>query len=120
MTCLIARINNKRAAQRKSYSGLGGRMLKQPSFFQLSTNYRSHGGIVDCSNSVIEIIKRFWPHSIDNLQPERGVVGGVKPAFFTGWEGFQYQNFFATGNGWVLLTCSKFVFSLLYVIERGL
>ena len=109
MTCLIANINNKCSVQRKSCGGLRWRTLKDPSFFQLPTNYRSHGGIVDCSNSVIELVKRFWPYSIDNLQPERGVVGGVRPVFLTGWEGFQYQNFFTTGNGCALFKCSMIV-----------
>jgi len=52
--------------------------------FQLATNYRSHGGIVNCAHSVIELITKFWPNAIDQLQPEKGVVDGVKPVFFTG------------------------------------
>lgn len=54
--------------------------------FQLAVNYRSHAGIVDCSRSVIDIITKFWPDSIDKLDPEQGVVDGLKPVFFTGWE----------------------------------
>ncbi|KAG1718094.1 uncharacterized protein EDB91DRAFT_1231737 [Suillus paluster] len=33
--------------------------LCQPTMFQLAINYRSHGGIVNCAHSVIEIITRF-------------------------------------------------------------
>lgn len=29
---------------------------------------------------------KFWPYSIDILAPERGVVNGLKPVFFTGWD----------------------------------
>ena len=29
---------------------------------------------------------RFWPHAIDILGDERGIVDGIKPVFFTGWD----------------------------------
>jgi hypothetical protein len=51
--------------------------------FQLPVNYRSHAGIVNCAQSVIELITMFWPHAIDTLAPERGTVDGVKPVFFS-------------------------------------
>ncbi|KAG1851820.1 hypothetical protein C8R48DRAFT_361252 [Suillus tomentosus] len=63
-----------------------GACLRQPAMFQLAINYRSHGGIVNCASSVIELITKFWPNTIDNLQPEKGVVDGLKPVFFTGWD----------------------------------
>ncbi|KAG1738629.1 uncharacterized protein EDB91DRAFT_1347576 [Suillus paluster] len=56
----------------------------QPTMFQLGMNYRSHGGIVNCAHSVIELVMKFWPNSIDHLQPEKGEVDRVKPIFFTG------------------------------------
>ena len=64
--------------------------------FQLAINYRSHGGIVNCAHSVVELITRFWPNSIDNLQPEKGVVDGLKPLFFTGGDKdtAHYERFF--------------------------
>ncbi|KAF9224470.1 hypothetical protein BS17DRAFT_766503 [Gyrodon lividus] len=62
------------------------RVVTQPVLFQLTTNYRSHGGIVNCAQSVIELITRFWPNAIDGLQPEHGVVDGLKPVFFHGWD----------------------------------
>jgi hypothetical protein len=67
----------------------------QPTMFQLAINYRSHGGIVNCAHSVIELITRFWPNTIDNLQPEKGVVDGLKPVFFTGWDNdnVRYEQF---------------------------
>ncbi|KAG2160213.1 uncharacterized protein EDB93DRAFT_46990 [Suillus bovinus] len=60
-----------------------GAPAHQPTMFQLGTNYRSHNGIVNCAHSVIELITKFWPNTIDHLQPEKGVVDGVKPVFFT-------------------------------------
>ncbi|KAG1806261.1 P-loop containing nucleoside triphosphate hydrolase protein [Suillus variegatus] len=63
-----------------------GACLRQPAMFQLAINYRSHGGIVNCARSVIELIAKFWPNTIDTLRPEMGVVDGLKPVFFTGWD----------------------------------
>jgi hypothetical protein len=57
-----------------------------PRTFQLAINYRSHGGIVYCAHSVIELITHFWPHAIDVLAREQGVVDGSKPVFFSGWD----------------------------------
>ncbi|KAJ3997585.1 hypothetical protein F5050DRAFT_1750599 [Lentinula boryana] len=56
----------------------------EPQTFQLSVNYRSHSGIVDCAHSIIELITHFWKDSIDRLSPEKGVVTGMKPLFFVG------------------------------------
>jgi hypothetical protein len=56
-----------------------------PQMFQLSVNYRSHAGIINCAHSVIEIITVFWPNAIDVLAPEKGLVDGLKPVFFSGW-----------------------------------
>ncbi|KAI6166607.1 P-loop containing nucleoside triphosphate hydrolase protein [Pisolithus thermaeus] len=78
------------------------RVASSPKSFQLTTNYRSHGGIVNCAHSVIELISRFWPNSIDLLQPERGIVDGLKPAFFSGWDkdiaGYEQFLFGASGG----------------------
>ncbi|KAH7884002.1 hypothetical protein F5I97DRAFT_1631620 [Phlebopus sp. FC_14] len=68
------------------------RPVTQPSSFQLTINYRSHGGIVNCAHSVIEVITRFWPNAIDRLQPERGIVEGWKPLFCKEWETLKYRN----------------------------
>lgn len=57
-----------------------------PKTFQLATNYRSHAGIVNCAQSVIELITTFWPYSIDTLAREKGIVDGLKPVFLSGWD----------------------------------
>jgi len=54
--------------------------------FQLTVNYRSRGGIVNCAHTVIERITRFWPNAIDALQAEEGIPGDSKPKFFRGWD----------------------------------
>ncbi|KAI6046365.1 hypothetical protein EDC04DRAFT_2598161 [Pisolithus marmoratus] len=69
--------------------------------FQLAINYRSHSGIVNCAHSVIELISHFWPNSIDSLQPEHGIVDGLKPVFFTGRDKdtVHYEQFFFGAPG---------------------
>ncbi|EMD41416.1 hypothetical protein CERSUDRAFT_89982 [Gelatoporia subvermispora B] len=57
-----------------------------PQTFQLTMNYRSHAGIVNCAHSVVELITQFWPHAIDNLAEEKGMVDGLLPVFFSGWD----------------------------------
>lgn len=54
-----------------------------PETYELVVNYRSHGGIVNCARSVIELITLYWPHSIDVLKPERASVDGFQPIFFS-------------------------------------
>ncbi|KAG6874166.1 hypothetical protein C0995_005584 [Termitomyces sp. Mi166 len=69
--------------------------------FQLATNYRSHSGIVNCAQSVIELITRFWPYSIDTLAPEKGIVDGLKPIFLNGWDddNVRYEQFLFGSSG---------------------
>ncbi|ESK85770.1 hypothetical protein Moror_2448 [Moniliophthora roreri MCA 2997] len=69
--------------------------IMPPSTFELTINYRSHAGILDCAHTVIELIVAFWPYSIDMLQRGRGVVGGIKPVFFRGWDqtNVRYEQF---------------------------
>ncbi|KAF8141982.1 hypothetical protein EV363DRAFT_1291905 [Boletus edulis] len=62
------------------------RSVTDPTTFQLAINYRLHGGIVNCAHTIIERITHFWPHAIDGLQPEHGIVDGLKPVFFRGWD----------------------------------
>ncbi|KAH9919767.1 uncharacterized protein BXZ73DRAFT_104875 [Epithele typhae] len=57
-----------------------------PESFHLAINYRSHGGIVNCAHSVILLITQFWPHAIDALGQETGMIDGLKPVFFHGWD----------------------------------
>ena len=66
-----------------------------PRSFQLVTNFRSHGGIVRCAHAVIVLITKFWPYAIDILPEEKGIVDGVKPVFFSGWDqdNVRYESF---------------------------
>ena len=59
--------------------------------FHLTTNYRSHSGIVDCAYSLVEIMVKYWPDSIDRLPQERGLTAGPKPLFFSNNNGVELQ-----------------------------
>jgi len=72
--------------RRREDSGSLASSQQAPRTFHLITNYRSHGGIVRCAHSVIEVITNFWPYAIDVLSREEGVVDGCKPVFFSGWD----------------------------------
>jgi hypothetical protein len=67
----------------------------EPMAFHLAVNYRSHGGIVSCASSVIKIITQFWPYAIDVMQEESGIVDGLKPVVFSGWDAstIRYEQF---------------------------
>jgi len=48
---------------------------------------------VECARSVIELIIRYWPYSIDALQPERAIIDGVRPIFFPSQENVRFLSF---------------------------
>lgn len=57
-----------------------------PKQFELNVNYRSHSGILRLASSVIDLIRKFFPDSIDHLSRERGEVGGPRPIIFNGFK----------------------------------
>lgn len=71
---------------------LGFQPPAPPRQFQLTVNYRSHSGIVNCAHSIIEVITKLWPNAIDVLDRERGTVDGLRPIFFTNWDAENVQS----------------------------
>ena len=47
----------------------------------LQVNYRSHTGILDLAKSVLDIIKRYHPDSIDVVPSDKALFHGPKPKF---------------------------------------
>ncbi|KAJ7652111.1 hypothetical protein DFH06DRAFT_1094341 [Mycena polygramma] len=78
--------------RQKNHAGVDFRPTGPPRVFQLTVNYRSHTGIVNCAHSIIEIITKLWPNAIDVLDPERGIVDGLRPIFFTNWDSENVQS----------------------------
>jgi hypothetical protein len=62
----------------------------RPKQFELRVNYRSHNGIVRLASSMIDLIHRFFPDTIDRLPPEHGEVGGPPPLILD----VQYKDLF--------------------------
>ena len=60
--------------------------LCQSAFQAYALTSALRGGIVRCAHSIIVLITKFWPYTIDILPEEKGIVDGIKPAFFTGWD----------------------------------
>ena len=46
--------------------------------FYLTVNYRSHAGIINCAQTVVDLLT-MWPESIDRLDPDPGWRKGPKP-----------------------------------------
>lgn len=94
--------------------------IRKPQFFQLLINYRSHGGIMDCAHSTIELIKNFWPDSIDSLRRERGLVAGPKPVFLSEWVDGQEESFFRMDEEYVwLFYCFTKMHKVSHCFYRG-
>ncbi|KAI7748574.1 hypothetical protein M8C21_000113, partial [Ambrosia artemisiifolia] len=47
--------------------------------FQLKQNFRTHAGVLDLAQSVIDILYCYFPHSIDILEPETSLISGEAP-----------------------------------------
>ncbi|KAJ6573853.1 hypothetical protein DFH09DRAFT_1311930 [Mycena vulgaris] len=85
----------QRRLEKNTHTELYSQPSWQPRTFQLTVNYRSHAGIVNCAHTVIEVITMLWPYQIDVLDRERGTVDGLRPVFFTGFDSgnVQYEQF---------------------------
>ncbi len=50
-----------------------GSKVVVPSIAQLTHNYRTHNGVLDMAYSVIAVLRRLYPNSIDALAPDKGL-----------------------------------------------
>ncbi|GJP39593.1 hypothetical protein CLOM_g23947 [Closterium sp. NIES-68] len=55
------------------------RLVKALPTFQLLRNYRTHNGVLRLANSVLQLLRSFFPLSIDRLHAELSVVEGGRP-----------------------------------------
>ncbi|KAG7005395.1 UvrD-like helicase ATP-binding domain-containing protein [Physcia stellaris] len=62
----------------------GQKDLANPHLFILSRNYRSHQGILSLASSVIELLFRNFPDTVDRLEPELGTLVGPIPDLLLG------------------------------------
>jgi len=61
---------------------------------QLTTNYRSHGRILDLANSIVSIIETLFPFSIDKLLKEKSNRDGIKPIVINPLSAHQLKSIF--------------------------
>jgi hypothetical protein len=49
---------------------------------------------------VVRVITEFWPYSIDAMEEETGIVDGLKPVVFSGWDedSLRYEQFLFGGS----------------------
>jgi len=47
--------------------------------FCLSQNFRTHSGVLNLSQSVIDLLYHFFPQSLDILKPETSLIAGESP-----------------------------------------
>ncbi|GJX49807.1 UvrD-like helicase, ATP-binding domain, P-loop containing nucleoside triphosphate hydrolase [Tanacetum coccineum] len=48
---------------------------------QMKQNFRTHAGVLDLAQSVIDILYCYFVHSIDKLEPETSLISGEAPVF---------------------------------------
>ncbi|KAG9442386.1 hypothetical protein H6P81_018240 [Aristolochia fimbriata] len=56
-----------------------GKEQRVSQIFSLSQNFRTHDGVLKLAQSVIDLLYRFFPFSIDVLKPERSLIYGEAP-----------------------------------------
>eukprot|EP00899_Mesostigma_viride_P025252 jgi/Mesvir1/5911/Mv00680-RA.1 len=52
-----------------------------PDMFQLAQNFRSHRGVVSLAVSIVDLLLRYFPNTLDRLAPECAVVDGEAPVY---------------------------------------
>lgn len=88
-TSVVVELNLQQQRRKESLQVV---RVREPKMFQLSVNFRSHAGIVNCAHLVVQIITKYWKKAIDSLRPERGKADGAKPIFYNSiYEGYVHQ-----------------------------
>ena len=65
-------------------AAIGQGDLAKPLLFTLSRNYRSHQGILSLASSVMDLLFRNFPDTVDKSEPEIGTLVGPVPDLFLG------------------------------------
>ncbi|CAM6125858.1 unnamed protein product [Calypogeia fissa] len=52
-----------------------------PELHHLSHNFRTHVGIVNMANSIVQLLYNFFPNTVDKLNPESSLIQGETPIF---------------------------------------
>lgn len=64
-----------------------------PDIMQLTTNFRTHDGVLRAASAVVSTIIRLFPGSIDILGDERGAFDGPVPLLLPDREAYMLSKF---------------------------
>lgn len=67
---------------RRWIASTGQKDMAQPQMFTLNRNYRSHQGILSLASTVMDLLWRSFPDTVDKLEPEVGTLIGPAPILF--------------------------------------
>eukprot|EP00959_Pyramimonas_sp_CCMP1952_P196024 4098611-Pyramimonas_sp.AAC.1 len=54
-----------------------------PELQQLTQNFRTHAGVLGLANSVVTLLVRWFPETVDRMREETALVQGQRPVFLT-------------------------------------
>jgi hypothetical protein len=55
--------------------------LYMPEMFSLTINFRTHNGILRLARSIVDLVLKIFPNSIDRMKSERSEFDGPRPLF---------------------------------------
>ncbi|CAE6450568.1 unnamed protein product [Rhizoctonia solani] len=76
---IVAGNDNKKISIQEQYPDSDSKLSQ----FQLTVNFRSHNGIVQCAASIVLKLYELFPNSLDKLEPETGRSSGALPVVFS-------------------------------------
>eukprot|EP00742_Colponemidia_sp_Colp-10_P005402 GILJ01005771.1.p1 GENE.GILJ01005771.1~~GILJ01005771.1.p1 ORF type:complete len:2593 (-),score=466.03 GILJ01005771.1:108-7886(-) len=77
--CDLANLFRAKIEQR----GLFETTWQLPVVQHLTVNFRSHGRLLDLSNSIVVLLQSLFPQTIDHLEREKGTTSGPVPLVFS-------------------------------------
>jgi tetratricopeptide (TPR) repeat protein len=72
--------NSKDLAHKDLTKDLGKEV---PELQQLTQNFRTHAGVLGLANSVVTLLVRWFPETVDRMREETALVQGQRPVFLT-------------------------------------
>ncbi|KNE71919.1 hypothetical protein AMAG_16343 [Allomyces macrogynus ATCC 38327] len=74
------------------------RKAKVPPLHTLTQNFRTHVGVLQLAARLVELLVKHFPHSIDQLEPEKALNDGPLPFLFHGDEDAFIRQVFGTSS----------------------
>ncbi|CAI5518321.1 unnamed protein product [Closterium sp. Naga37s-1] len=81
-----SKISNPSSSSSSSSNAASHQLVKSLPTFQLVRNYRTHNGVLRLANSIVQLLKSFFPLSIDRLHEELSTCKPVLAAVSSSWK----------------------------------